>query len=69
MVFFKCDELVSVLWGVVPILRIGYRIWGQNYVSLFQESKMSAGLQSRNLTLGLGLEFFIFFLLIVFMLV
>ena len=75
MVFFKCDELVLVLWGVAPILRIGYRIWGQNYVSLFQESKMSAGLQSRNLTLGLGLEFFFFFFffllsfLLVFMLV
>ena len=53
MVFFKCDELVLVLWEVGPILRCGCGIWGQNYVALFQENEMSAGLPSRNLILGL----------------
>ena len=30
MVFFTCDELVLVLWGVGPMLSNGCRIWGQN---------------------------------------
>ena len=34
-VFITCDELVLVLWGVGPIMRNGYEMWGQNYVSLF----------------------------------
>ena len=53
MVFFMCDELVLVLSGVGPILKNGCGIRGQNYVALFQESEMSAGLHSRNLILGL----------------
>ena len=53
MVFFTCDELVLVLRGVGPILRNGCGIWGQNYIALFQENKMSAGLHSRNLILSL----------------
>ena len=52
MVFFMCDELVLVLRGVGPILRNGCGIWGQNYVALFQENEMSAGLQSKNLILS-----------------
>ena len=46
MVFFTCDELV-------PILRNGCGIWGKNYVVLFQENEVSAGLHSRNLILDL----------------
>ena len=42
MVFFMCDELV-------PILRNGCKILIQNYVALFQENQISAGLYSRNL--------------------
>ena len=53
MVFFMCDELVLVLSGVRPILKNGCGIRGQNYVALFKESEMSAGLHSRNLILGL----------------
>ena len=41
MVFFMCDELGLVLWGVGPILKNG--CGHRNYVALFQESKMSAG--------------------------
>ena len=52
MVFFKCDELNLVLWGVGPIIRYGFGISRQNYVALFQENEMSAGLHSRNLILG-----------------
>ena len=29
MVFFMCDELGLVLWGVGPILRNGHGRWGQ----------------------------------------
>ena len=46
MVFFTCDELV-------PILRNGCGIWGKNYVVLFQENEVPAGLHSRNLILDL----------------
>ena len=53
MVFFTCEELVLILWGAGLFLRNGYGILGQNYVALFQESEMSAGLHSRNLILGL----------------
>ena len=42
MVFFMCDELV-------PILRNGCKILIQNYVALFRENEISAGLYSRNL--------------------
>ena len=35
MVFFMCDELGLVLWGVGPILRNGHGRWGQ---ALFQGS-------------------------------
>ena len=59
MVLFTCDKLVLVLWGVGPILTNECRIWGQNYVALFQDNEMSAWLHSRNLILGL--EFFFFF--------
>ena len=31
MVFFTCDDLLLVFWGVGPISRNGCRIWGQNY--------------------------------------
>ena len=41
MVFFICDELGLVLWGVGPILRNGHGHRGQNYVALFQGSEMS----------------------------
>ena len=61
MVLFTCDKLVLVLWGVGPILTNECRIWGQNYVALFQDNEMSAWLHSRNLILGL--EFFFFFAL------
>ena len=57
-VLFTCDKLVLVLWGVGPILTNECRIWGQNYVALFQDNEMSAWLHSRNLILGL--EFFFF---------
>ena len=60
MVFFMCDELVLVLSGVGPILKNGCGIRGQNYVALFQESEMSAGLHSRNLILGLECFFALF---------
>ena len=59
MVLFTCDKLVLVLWGVGPILTNECKIWGQNYVALFQDNEMSAWLHSRNLILGL--EFFFFF--------
>ena len=52
MVFFTCDELISVLWGVCSIQRNGCEIW-DNYVPLLQENEMLAGLHSRNLILGL----------------
>ena len=45
----QCSELV--LWGVCCILRNEYGIYGQNYVALLKESKMSAGLHSGNLIL------------------
>ena len=35
MIFFTCDELVLVLWGVGPILRKGCGIWGQNCNNIF----------------------------------
>ena len=60
MVFFMCDELVLVLSGVGPILKNGFGIRAQNYVALFQESEISAGLQSRNLILGLECFFALF---------
>ena len=50
MVFFTCNELV-------PVQRNGCGIWGQNHVELFQENKMSAGLHSRNLIVGLECVF------------
>ena len=53
MVFFTCDELGLVLWGVGPILRNGCGHQGQNYVTLFQESEMTGGLHSQNLILGI----------------
>ena len=43
MVFFTCDGLDLVLWGVGPILKNGCGHWGQNYVALLQGSEMSAG--------------------------
>ena len=43
MVFFTCDELGLVLWGVGHILRNESGCHGQNYVALFQGSEMSAG--------------------------
>ena len=45
MFFFKCNQLV-------PILRNGFGIWGQNYLALFQENEITAELHSRNLILG-----------------
>ena len=53
MVFFACGELVLVFWAVDPILRNRYGIQGQNYVVLLQENETSAGLNSRNLILGI----------------
>ena len=41
MVFFMCDELGLVLWGLGPIVRNGCGHWGQYYIALFQESEMS----------------------------
>ena len=42
---------VDVIWGVGPIVRNECEIWGQTYITLFQENEMSAGLHSRNLLL------------------
>ena len=53
MVFFTCDELGLVLWGVGPILRNGCGDQGQNYVALFQRIEMTGGLHSQNLILGI----------------
>ena len=61
VVFFTCDELVLVLWGVDPFLRNGCGIWEQNYVAFFQKNKMPAWLHSRNSILGL--EFFFTYIL------
>ena len=60
MVFFPCDELVLVLWGVDPFLRNGCGIWEQNYVAFLQENKMPAGLHSRNSILGLEFFFYLY---------
>ena len=35
MVFFAFGELVLVVWGVAPIQRNGYGIWGQNCNKIF----------------------------------
>ena len=59
MVFITCDELFLVLWGVGPIMRNGYEMWGQNYVALFQKNEMLAGLHFRNLILGLEYLFYL----------
>ena len=49
MIFFTCGELVLVLWGVGPVLRNGYRTYGQNDVALLKGSEMSAGLHFNKL--------------------
>ena len=53
MVFFTCDELGLVLWGVDLILRNGYGHQVPNYVALFLGSEMTGGLYSQNLILGI----------------
>ena len=53
VVFFMCDELGLVLWGVVHILRNGCGHQDQNQVALFQGSEMSAWQHSQNLILGI----------------
>ena len=47
-IFFTCGELVLVLWGVGPVLRNGYGIYGQNDVTLLKGNEISAGLHFRN---------------------
>ena len=58
MVFYTGGELV--LRGFGPILRNGYGIWEQHYVTLLQESEMLAKLHSRNLMLGISSRFHLF---------
>ena len=53
MVFFTCDELGLVLWGVGLILRNGYGHQVPNYVALFLGSEMTGGLYSQNLILDI----------------
>ena len=47
-------SVVLFLWGVGPILKNGMEIRDRNYVTLLQESEMSARLHSRNLILEIN---------------
>ena len=47
-VFSRMVSMVLVPWGVGAILGNGYRIQGQNYVTLLQGSEITAGFHCRN---------------------